>query len=169
MSPSHWACYWIIVERMYQKASNVPNGAKLNLSFFFQVSCYLIIFTTSFVDGVWFEALSWYQSVLVVNWFVGRSSQPAILWEIIKCVFFFPGWCKISSLDEYGALMWIILPFCFFNQDLEVKVLNIFHYLLYYTFMNCVFSLMDFDCTDRYHDTWLSPFLNGDKINVIIP
>ena len=157
MSPSHWACYWIIVERMYQKASNVPNGAKLNLSFFFQVSWGL----------VWgFELIS---IRLVVNWFVGRSSQPAILWEIIKCVFFFPGWCKISSLDEYGALMWIILPFCFFNQDLEVKVLNIFHYLLYYTFMNCVFSLMDFDCTDRYHDTWLSPFLNGDKINVIIP
>ena len=144
MSPSHWACYWIIVERMYQKASNVPNGAKLNLSFFFQVSWGL----------VWgFELIS---IRLVVNWFVGRSSQPAILWEIIKCVFFFPGWCKISSLDEYGALMWIILPFCFFNQDLEVKVLNIFHYLLYYTFMNCVFSLMDFDCTDRYHDTWLS-------------
>ena len=157
MSPSHWACYWIIVERMYQKASNVPNGAKLNLSFFFQVSWGL----------VWgFELIS---IRLVVNWFVGRSSQPAILWEIIKCVFFSPGWCKISSLDEYGALMWIILPFCFFNQDLEVKVLNIFHYLLYYTFMNCVFSLMDFDCTDRYHDTWLSSFLNGDKINVIIP
>ena len=62
MSPSHWACYWIIVERMYLKASNVPNGARLNLLFFYQVSCYLIIFSTSFVDGVWFEALSWYQS-----------------------------------------------------------------------------------------------------------
>ena len=65
--------------------------------------------------------------------------------------------------------MWIILPFCFFNQDSEMKVLNIFHYLVYYTIMTCVFSLMDFDYTDRYDDTWLSSFSNGDKINVIIP
>ena len=140
MSPSHWACYWIIVERMYLKASNVPNGARLNLLFFYQVSCYLIIFTTSFVDGVWFEALSWYQShfgyqlacwkVFSTGYSLGNNKMRFFFFS-----FFLPGWCKISSLDGYGALMWIIL----------LRSESSFHYLLYSTFMNYVVSLMDFD------------------------